>query len=140
MIIDSSALVAMLRAEPEAPSFVRVLASASSKRVSAANFVETGIVIDAGRNPVSSAQVETFIRTAQIEIVAVTESQARLARAAYRDYGKGSGHPAQLNFGDCFAYALAKETGEPLLYKGGDFALTDLRSALDIDPAGGAAP
>lgn len=124
----------MLRAEPEAPSFVEILARASVKRLSAASFVETGIVIDAGRNPVSSAKVDTFIRTAHIEIVAVTESQARLARAAYRDYGKGSGHPAQLNFGDCFAYALAKETGEPLLYKGSDFAHTDLESALDAGP------
>lgn len=134
MIIDSSAFIAMLRAEPEASSFVEVLTRSSARRLSAANFVEVAIAIDAGRNPVSSAQVDTFIRTAQIEIVAVTESQAHLARAAYRDYGKGSGHPAQLNFGDCFAYALAKETGEPLLYKGNDFIHTDLRSALDANP------
>ncbi len=134
MIVDSSAMIAVLRAEPEAPQLARVLSSAANKRISAANFVETGIVIDAARNPVASAQVDTFIRTAQIEVVPITEAQARLARAAYRDYGKGSGHPAQLNFGDCFAYALAKETGEPLLYKGDDFVHTDLQSAMDADP------
>jgi ribonuclease VapC len=97
--------------------------------VSAGNFVETALIIDASRDPVASRRFDDLIKEAQIIVEAVTEAQARIAREAYRDFGKASGHPARLNFGDCFAYALAKVTGEPLLFKGDDFARTDIKPA-----------
>ena len=97
--------------------------------VSAANFVEAAVIIEASRDPVASRRFDDLIKEAQIIIEPVTELQARIARDAYRDFGKGSGHPAKLNFGDCFAYALAKSTGEPLLFKGDEFAHTDIRPA-----------
>lgn len=130
MIVDTSALVAILRDEPEALSFVEAIANASMCRVSAASFVETAAVIDGGRNPISSRRFDDFFREAGLTIEPVTEAQAHIARAAYRDFGKGSGHPARLNLGDCFAYALARATGEPLLFKGGDFIHTDIAPAL----------
>jgi ribonuclease VapC len=94
--------------------------------VSAANFVETALVIDGSRDPIASRRFDDLVKEARIAIEPVTEAQARIAREAYRDFGKGSGHPAKLNFGDCFAYALAKTTGEPLLFKGDDFIHTDI--------------
>ncbi len=87
-------------------------------------------MIDARRSPILSRRFDDLIREAEIGIEAVTEEQARLAREAYRDFGKGSGHPAQLNFGDCFAYALARSRGEPLLFIGRDFGHTDITSAI----------
>lgn len=129
MIVDSSAIVAILRREPEARQFSDAIETAETCRISAATFLETSIVIDSARNPVASNQVEALIAEAEIIIEPVTAEQARIARAAYRDFGRGSGHPARLNFGDCFAYALAKDLGEPLLYKGTDFGETDVRSA-----------
>jgi ribonuclease VapC len=96
-----------------------------SDAVSAGNFVETTFIIDASRDPVASRRFDDLIKEAQITVEPVTEAQARIAREAYRDFGKASGHPARLNFGDCFAYALAKVTGEPLLFKGDDFTRTD---------------
>jgi len=129
MIIDTSALIAILRAEPEATAYARAIADAADRRLSAVNFVESAVVIDAGRNPIATRRFDDFIKEANISIEPVTARQAELAREAYRDFGKGSGHPAQLNFGDCFAYALAKVTGEPLLYKGRDFAHTDVASS-----------
>jgi ribonuclease VapC len=122
MIVDSSALVAMLWREPEGEAFGKVIAADRSPEVSAANYLEAGIVIDRDRNPALSAKLDAMITELGIEIVPVTPEQAKLARQAYRDFGKGSGHKAQLNFGDCFAYALAMERGEALLYKGDDFA------------------
>jgi ribonuclease VapC len=130
MIVDSSALLAILRAEPEASGYATAIADAPSRRISAANFLETAIVIDGSRDPVASRRLDDLLRAAELRIEPVTESQARLAREAYRDFGKGSGHPAQLNFGDCFAYALAKESGEPLLFKESDFTRTDIEPAL----------
>jgi ribonuclease VapC len=100
-----------------------------SDAVSAGNFVETAFIIDASRDPVASRRFDDLIKEAQITVEPVTEAQARIAREAYRDFGKASGHPARLNFGDCFAYALAKVTGEPLLFKGDDFARTDIKPA-----------
>jgi ribonuclease VapC len=100
------------------------------RRISAANFVEAALVIDGSRDPIASRRFDEFFREANISIEPVTPEQARLAREAYRDFGKGSGHPAKLNLGDCFAYALAKATGEPLLFKGDDFVHTDVGSAL----------
>jgi ribonuclease VapC len=130
MIIDSSALLAVLRNEPEAERCARAIEKAATRRLSAANFLETAIVIDGSRNPIASRRFDDLLHEAAVVIEPVTQAQAEVARAAYRDFGKGSGHPAQLNFGDCFAYALAKSTGEPLLFKGNDFRHTDVIPAL----------
>src|SRR5467141_86335 len=130
MIIDTSAIVAILRDEPEASACAKAIASTSSRRVSAVNYVEAAVVIDGSRNPVSSRRFDDLLREAQLVIEPVTEAQARIAREAYRDFGKGTGHRAGLNFGDCFAYALAKATGEPILFKGNDFRHTDLTPVL----------
>ena len=130
MIIDASAIVAILRNEPEAGSCANAIAGTTRRRVSAVNYVEAAVVIDGSRDPVASRRFDDLFREAQLVVEPVTESQARIAREAYRDFGKGSGHPAGLNFGDCFAYALAKATGEPILLKGDGFRRTDLTSAL----------
>jgi ribonuclease VapC len=130
MIIDSSAVIAIVRHEPERDRFLEVLDGAGFARISAASYLEAAIVTDGSRDPVLSNYLDQFLESAQIEIEPVTASQARIAREAYRGYGKGSGHPAQLNFGDCFAYALARDLREPLLYKGADFSHTDIASAL----------
>lgn len=130
MIVDTSAIVAILRNEPDAADFAQAIERASIRRVSAATYVESAAVIDGSRDPVASRRFDELFREAEFVVEPVTEAQAKLARQAYRDFGKGSGHPAQLNFGDCFTYALAHETGEPLLYKGRDFSFTDLLSAL----------
>jgi ribonuclease VapC len=121
MIVDTSAIVAILREEPEARAFSTALHKERPTFMSAANYLEAGIVIDGGRDAVVSARLDTVIDRLSVDILPVTESQAKLARQAYRDFGKGSGHKAQLNFGDCFAYALAMGRGEALLYKGDDF-------------------
>jgi ribonuclease VapC len=129
MIIDTSALIAILRDEPEALSCAHAIENSVVRRLSAANFLEAAVIIDASRDPVASRRFDDLIKEAQIIIEPVTEPQARIARDAYRDFGKGGSHPAKLNFGDCFAYALAKFTGEPLLFKGDDFAHTDVKPA-----------
>lgn len=131
MIIDSSAIVAILGDEPEAADCVAAITRATVRRISAASFVEAAIVLDRRRDPVVSRRFDALVQSAGLVIEPVTEAQAHLARDAYRDFGRGSGHPARLNFGDCFAYALARSTGEPLLYKGDGFSRTDVRSALD---------
>ena len=100
------------------------LTDEGSASISAANYLEAAIVVDAKRDPVLSAKLDSLLAKLKIAIAPVTEAQARLARQAYRDFGKGSGHPAKLNYGDCFAYALAAERGDRLLYKGEDFAHT----------------
>jgi ribonuclease VapC len=130
MIIDTSAIVAILRDEPEAMSCAQAIAGAKSRRVSAVNYVEAAAVIDGSRNPITSRRFDELFREAALRIEPVTEVQARIAREAYRDFGKGSGHEAALNFGDCLAYALAKAMGEPILFKGNDFRHTDLESVL----------
>ena len=131
MIVDTSALIAVLRQEPDADLYVNALATATEPLISAANFLESAIVVDANRDPVLSGRFEDLVATADITVEPVTAGHAQIARQAYRDFGKGSGHQAALNFGDCFAYALARATGDSLLYKGDDFAHTDVRSALD---------
>jgi len=131
MIIDTSALVAILRDEPEAKDCALAIERNRNRRVSAANFFEAALVIDGSRDPVASRRFDELVKEARIAIEPVTEAQARIAREAYRDFGKGSGHPAKLNFGDCFAYALAKTAGEPLLFKGDDFIHTDVISARE---------
>lgn len=129
MIVDTSALMAVLRGEPDAPGFVDALAGSTSTRMSAATYLEAAIVVDANRDPVLSARFDELIDAAAVEVVPVDVETARIARQAYRDYGKGSGHPAGLNFGDCFTYALARASGDELLCKGDDFVHTDLRLA-----------
>lgn len=130
MIIDTSALISILRVEGDARDMALAIEKAQVRRISAANFLETAVVIDASRDPVASRRFDELIETAELRVEAVTFDQARIARDAYRDFGKGSGHKAGLNFGDCFAYALAKTTGESLLFKGDDFGHTDVRPAL----------
>ncbi len=130
MIIDASALVAILFAEPEAADCAKAIEAADQRRISAVNYLEAAIVIDGRRDPIASRRFDEFISAAAISIELVDEEQARVARAAYRDFGRGSGHPARLNMGDCFAYALARSRSEPLLFKGGDFIHTDLMPAL----------
>jgi ribonuclease VapC len=129
MILDTSAVIAILRMEAEAPEFAGIIERAARSRISAVNYVEAGAVIDGSKDPVASRRFDELIEAAQIAIEPVSEAQARIARQAYRDFGKTSGHPAKLNFGDCFAYALAKATGEPLLFKGQDFSHTDVKVA-----------
>lgn len=131
MIVDTSAIVAILRDEPEALSLARTIEVARTRRVSAANYVESAAILDGSRNPIASRRFDDFFREASLTIEAVTAEQPRIAREAYNDFGKGSGHPAQLNFGDCFAYALAKVMREPILFTGDDCIRTDLSSALE---------
>lgn len=125
MIIDTSALLAILYQEDDALYFAEAIAAAPVARMSAVNFLEAAINIDVYGDAEASRQLDTFIRRAGIEITSVTFEQAQIARQAYLDFGKGR-HPAGLNFGDCFAYALVRETGERLLFKGDDFRKTDI--------------
>ncbi len=130
MILDTSVVIAILRDEPEALMFAKSIENTLRRRISAVNYVEAAAEIDGSRDAIASRRFDELIREAQITIEPVTEAQAFTARQAYRDFGKGSGHPAKLNFGDCFAYALAKEKNEPMLFKGGDFSHTDITPAL----------
>jgi len=131
MIVDTSAIVAILRDEPEAMTFATAIARERVRRVSVVSYVEAAAVIDGSRDPVATRKFDDFFQAAAFTVEAVTADQGRIARAAYLDFGKGSGHPAQLNFGDCFAYALAKAMSEPILFKGEDFKHTDLAPALE---------
>jgi len=124
MVIDTSALAAIFFHEPERDAFRNAIIAANSRLISAATIVETGMVIEGRKGGGAGREFDLFIVRAQIEIVPVDAELADLARSAWRKYGKGR-HPAGLNFGDCFSYALAKATGEPLLAKGTDFAMTD---------------
>jgi ribonuclease VapC len=126
VIVDTSALVALLRDEPEAAAFARLLRAAERRLLSAASYVELAAVVDGRGDAVVSGALDAWLGAWGIEIAPLTVEQARIARAAYQRFGRGSGHAARLNLGDCFAYALARESGEPLLFKGGDFALTDI--------------
>lgn len=129
MIVDSSAILAILFNEEDAESYARAITDADPCRISAANFVEAAIVVEAQTKATGSRQFDAFFRRAGIIIEPVTEEQAHIARQAYTDFGKGR-HKAGLNFGDCFAYALAKTAGETLLFKGEDFKKTDVASAI----------
>ncbi len=128
MIVDTSAILAILFNEEDAALYAHAIARASVCRVSAATFVEVASVVEAQTKSSGSRQLDAFFRQAAIAIEPVTEGQAHLARQAFTDYRKGR-HPAGLNYGDCFSYALAKATGEPLLFKGKDFQRTDLVAA-----------
>jgi ribonuclease VapC len=130
MIVDSSALIAILRNEPEAQAFSETIEKTQSVRISAGTLFEASMVADKFRDPKVSARFDEIVELSRMVIEPVTADHARIARKAYQDYGKGSGHPANLNFGDCFSYALAREKREPILYKGDDFVHTDLRPAM----------
>jgi ribonuclease VapC len=130
VIVDSSALVAILRDEPDAAVYTAAIENSPECRISAATLLETAIVVDGSRDPILSRRLDDLLIEAAIGIEPFTEAHAHIARQAYRDYGRGSGHPAQLNFGDCFAYALARATGEKLLFKGDDFRHTDIAPAI----------
>jgi len=125
MIVDTSALIAILREESDAAELSVAIEAAEIRRISAATYVEAAVVTDGNRDPVLCRRFESFLQEALIHVEPFTLEQARIAREAYRDFGKGR-HRAGLNFGDCFAYALAKKKGEPLLFKGDDFRKTDV--------------
>jgi ribonuclease VapC len=131
VIIDTSAIVAIVRGESDAMVYARLMTAAPVARISAATYVELGIVIDGARDPVQSSALDRLLEDAALRIEPVTVPQARIARDAYRRFGRGSGHPAKLNLGDCFAYALARELGEPLLFKGDDFRQTDIELVIE---------
>ncbi len=131
MIIDSSAVIAVLRKEDDHLRYRQAIAESRECRMSTATYLETAIIADRDQSPLLSREFDRVIVSMEVELVPVSVEQVRIARAAYRDFGRRSGHPARLNFGDCFAYALAVERDEPLLYKGDDFGHTDVRSALD---------
>jgi ribonuclease VapC len=131
VILETSALVAIVRSEPDAARYIAAIAASEEVvRLSAAGYLEAAIVTDGSRDPILTRRLDEFLAAAGIVVEPVTPRQARIAREAYRDFGKGSGHPARLNFGDCFSYALAKDMAEPLLFKGSDFSHTDVRRAL----------
>ena len=128
MILDSSVVIALLRQEPEALRFSRAIESSQPCRISAASYLEAAIIIDRSDDAIASRRFEEFFRLSRTVVEVVTARQAEIARQAYRDFGKGR-HKAGLNFGDCFAYALAKDLDEPLLFKGTDFKHTDIEAA-----------
>ena len=130
MVIDTSALLAIFLAEPERKAFLDSILQSETRMISAANVLETGIVLEARRGESAGREFDLFLVRANLQIVSVDSEQAEIARSAWRKYGKGR-HPAALNFGDCFAYALAKSSGEPLLAKGTDFVAT----GIDVCPA-----
>jgi ribonuclease VapC len=134
MIVDTSVLVALLLREPEAALLGQTMAHAAARRLSAASYVELSAVIDGKRDPALSGALDVAIRRLGIEVVPFTPGQGQLARTAYQQFGRGSGHPARLNMGDCFVYALAKDLREPLLFTGRDFALTDIELVVEPDP------
>jgi ribonuclease VapC len=129
MILDSSAVLAVVFGEPGFEAFARAVATAPLCRISAASFFEASIIAESRAGDLGVRQCDSFFRNSRVSVEPVTEDQALLARQAYSDYGKGR-HPASLNFGDCFSYALAKALGEPLLFKGDDFRQTDIQPAL----------
>lgn len=121
----------MLKAESDAAALSRALRSAAVVRLSAASYVELSVVIDGLGDPVISGALDEVLTAYEIVIEPLSEVQARIARSAYQRFGKGNGHPARLNMGDCFSYALARVLGEPLLFKGTDFTLTDIELVIE---------
>ena len=128
MIVDTSAMLAMLLEEPEGHLFDVAILGSAAPRISAASLLECSMILESRNGADGVRDLELLIARFRIEIVPFTESQARIARGAFARFGKGR-HPAKLNFGDCMAYALARETGEDLLFKGTDFSQTDIASA-----------
>lgn len=130
MIVDTSALVAILYREPDSEAFATIIADARVVRVSVASLLELTIVVESQAGSEAARQIDLFIERARIMIEPVTVEQGALAREAFRRYGKGR-HKASLNFGDCFSYGLAKAMDEPMLFKGNDFARTDIASVIN---------
>ena len=130
MVIDSSAVVAILFQEPDAPMFAAAIEAEPAPVISAASVVEVGLVLLSRKTKGARKDLADFLRESGVQVEAVDHSQAKLALDAFERYGKGGGHRAQLNFGDCFSYALAKATGKPLLFKGTDFSKTDVLAAF----------
>jgi len=128
LIIDTSPILAILFAEDDAARYANAIAQSDIRLISAATYLETGGVVDNQIGVAAGRQLDAFIARAGIAVEAVTRQHADIARQAYLDFGRGN-HPARLNFGDCFAYALAVDTGEPLLFKGTDFGATDVAVA-----------
>ncbi len=128
MIVDSSAVLAILFSEPDARRHAGAIMAASPCRMSVANVLEASIVVERRGGDAAAHELDALLESAEVELVPVTVEHLEAARRAWRRFGKGN-HPAKLNFGDCFAYALAKATGEPLLFKGEDFAQTDIEAA-----------
>lgn len=126
MIVDSSALMAILLREPEGDRMIDAAMSAPRLLLSAASYLEAAVVADTRAQPATRTRFDRVLDALGVEVVPFTVDQAHLAREAYRRYGRGSGHPARLNLGDCFSYALAAESGDALLFKGNDFAATDV--------------
>jgi ribonuclease VapC len=130
MVVDTSAVIAILFSEPETESLVRALADDPKKMISAFNALESAIVIEAKKGETGGRELDLLLHRARIEIISLNGDQVELALTAWRKYGKGN-HPAGLNIGDCCAYALAKYSGEPLLFKGKDFSQTDIQPVID---------
>jgi ribonuclease VapC len=130
MVIDTSAILAILEDEPERRAFNEAIEAAESRLLSVASFVETSIVVEVRRGAEGLREFDRFLDAAGIEVVGTDPEQGRIARDAFSRYGKGR-HPAALNFGDCFAYALARRLDQPLLFKGGDFSKTDVGTIVD---------
>jgi ribonuclease VapC len=128
MILDTSAIVAVLYREPEASAFAQLIHDAEACRMSVASYVELTMVVESQLGSDGMRQAEAFFRRAGVVVEPVTVEQGELARQAFLDFGKGR-HKAGLNYGDCFSYALAKATGEPMLFKGNDFGQTDIKPA-----------
>lgn len=128
MVIDTSAIIAILFDEPEREAFIHKIAAATHRFISAPTLVECSLVVEARKQSLGRAELELFVYTAELIVVPFDQAQADLATAAWRSYGKGR-HPASLNLGDCFAYALAKARNQPLLFKGADFSKTDITHA-----------
>ena len=129
VVIDSSIVVAIFKREPDAPRLMERLLSFDRRVISAVNLLESAIVCEDWAKPAGREEYDKAVSLLQLEVAPATPAQAEIARAAHRQYGKGRGRPAVLNFGDCFAYALAKDLGAPLLFKGSDFAQTDIPAA-----------
>lgn len=129
MIVDTSAIMAIALEEAESEPFLLRIARAPLRRISVGTWIELGVVVQRG-HPAKAYVVDKFLRGGNFIMESVSVEQAEIARTAYREFGEASGHHARLNFGDCFAYALARATGEPLLFKGDDFAHTDVTPAL----------
>ena len=132
MVLDSSALMVLLYDEPETAAFVAMIAVAPRRLLSAASYLETAIVVTSRSGPAAVEKLDRLLDELSIEVISFNREQAALAITAYQQYGRGGGHAAGLNFGDCFTYALAKLVGEPLLFKGSDFVHTDLTAAINI--------
>lgn len=135
MIVDTSAVMTVMFDEEDSESYDEAIAQAASCRMSVVNFLEAAIVLESRRGPTAGHELDAFLKEAGIELEQVTTEQAEAARQAWRRFGKGN-HPAGLNFGDCFAYSLAEISKEPLLFRGRDFALTDVEVALHSDHFG----